>query len=769
MHYCRYGDRMNRYIQFVIKSPILILAMIAAVTIVLATGVPRLKFDNSIDVMMPKEDREYIYYNTIVETYGNIGKFIIIDTTADNVWTPAFFRELNDLVTDLEEYGDFDREREEARLKRFDGIASRGKIALPALLKELSNDPPFRRATARKAAHLFNDAVALTPRQLRHLSRDLKRSFHLKEKTYIDGVFSVITAKDISGKDDILQAVDLVGVDDDNRRILPEDMADFNDLKKKLESNPAFDGALFARDPETGDISSFGLHLKLAKTSDTGQIAYEIWDIAGSYPGLNVTTQGIPIINKFMNDYMRNDLRTFLPLVLIVIIIVFFLNFRTLRGVVLPLSTLVLADTWIMGLMGYLGFNINMISVSLPTLMIAVGSSYSIHILNRYYIDIDRIHAMGKGKGILDSLSHISSTVILAAITTFFGFFSLVTNQIQGIREWGIASAIGVLFSVFIAMSIIPAVLELLPDTRRGRRGKGDIRPGLLHRFDPVGALIRAATSLATRHHRAVIVAYIAVMIVSIAGMTGIKVETSVLSYFKKDDYVRTSAVTIRDKYGGAFGMNILIDSGETNGVKDPLFLKQVDTIRAWLVSPANSELSITRTDAVTDVVKSMHKAMNNDQAGFYTIPDKRDTIMEYFEIYSGNDDDFDGRIDEFEAYIDPEYRTAMVFAKIGGKDNTLIGTDVLAEINRKVEEHLRTSLPKPYSFRITGEPKIIIALSNYVVRGQLMSVFFSLICVILMVVLLYKNLKAGIVSMFPIATAVTVNFGIMGWFGISL
>ncbi|MBN2079151.1 MAG: MMPL family transporter [Spirochaetes bacterium] len=758
---------MQRYIEFILKRPIPVLLAIAAITVLLGSGIPRLKFDNSIDVMMPKKDSEYLFYKKIIDIYGNIGKFIIIDTTSKNVWKPGFFIELDNLVTDIEEYKEYDGEREEERLKRFNEFTTRNAVTRRDLIAEFGDDPPFQRAISRKTEDILDHAGTIRPRRIKELSRDLVKSTRLKEKAYVDAVLSVITGKDISGKNDTLSAVDLIEVDESGRRILPKSRADFGTLKKRIEANPAFDGALYARDPGTGEISSFGVHIKLTRASDTGEIAYEIWDIARSYPRLHVTTQGIPIVNKFMNDYMRNDLETFLPIVLVVIIIIFFFNFRTLRGVVLPFSTLVLADIWIMGLMGYLGFNINMISVSLPTLMIAVGSSYSIHILNRYYLDRDRIAVLGKEKGLMVSISHIMTTVMLAAITTFFGFISLVTNQVQGIREWGIASAIGVIFSVFIAMTMIPAVLELIPDPQQGKGG-GTI-PGFLRRLSPVDTVIRCLSTLVIRHHRAVIAVFLLVLIISIAGLARIQVETSVLSYFRKDDYIRTSAVTIKEKYGGAFGMNILIDSGEDNGVKDPAFLKEIDAIREWLVSTDRKDIHITRTDAVTDLVKSMHKAMHNDRKEFYRIPEKRETIMEYFEIYSGDDDDFDGRIDEFEAYFDPAYRTAMVFAKIGSDESGLIGTRELAEINRKVEDYLRTALPKPYTFRITGEPKIIIALSNYVVMGQLLSVLFSLSCVILIVIMLYRNLRAGLVSIIPISTAVIANFGIMGWFGISL
>ena len=110
-----------------------------------------------------------------------------------------------------------------------------------------------------------------------------------------------------------------------------------------------------------------------------------------------------------------------MPLVFLVIIITFFLNFRTAGGVILPTLSIIMSILWTVGLMGYLNIPLTMVVNIMPTILVAVGSSYSIHILNQYFNDQQLIREVGKEKGLVSSMVHISVTVLLAALTTFIG------------------------------------------------------------------------------------------------------------------------------------------------------------------------------------------------------------------------------------------------------------------------------------------------------------------------------------------------------------
>ena len=760
---------MEKYIRFVIHRPGITLAILFLITILLAPGLTKLEFDNSVDVMMPKSDIRYVTNEHIKDVYGNIGKFIIISVTADHVLTHGFFTALAAMDADIEEYRSYNEERETRRLQLLRDTAIKGPLQKSEFLTLFPADPPFHRFINRYASRHLKDRDMIDAKAWDGVIRAFEATITLKQQEMVDEIISVLSARDINGKDDTLTAYDIVEKDDQGNLILPASTDDFNQFKKRLFHNPAYADSLYATDSKTGAISDLAVVVRLKNIKKDDIIGEEIWQIAFSYPELHPTLQGVPIINKFMNDYMTRDFKSFMPLVLLVVLMVFFMNFKSLRGVFLPLTALALADTWTMGLMGHMGVNITIVGVSLPSLMIAIGSSYAIHILNQYYIDFQMISEVGKQEGLKQSMGHISVTVFLAGFTTFLGFLSLQTNQVTGIREWGMFSAIGVIFAVIITTSLIPAGLVLLrhkegrlfktaSDRNKNKKGTTWIDP-----------LLRLFTYLSIRRYKTVGIVTVAVLAVSAAGITRLSVETDLLSYFKAKDYMRTSTTFIGQKYGGSVGLNILIDSGAENGVLSADYLKWVDDFGLWLVREDNKNLNIGKVYAFTDIIKTMHMAMNGDDPAFYKVPDSDMDILDYVELYDGNDGDGDGRIDDFESFVDGDFRKGLIFAKIWEKCGYVIGTGETREIENRIKAYLDKHLPVPYTYQITGEPTLLVALSDYVVHGQLSSLAFCLIAVGLIVVLLFKNWKSGLLALIPLSFAVTVNFGIMGWFGISL
>ncbi len=756
---------MGRYIDIILDRPIIVLVIMAVLTILLGSGITNLHFDSSPDVMMPKKDSRYLFNEEVKKVYGNVGKFIIMDLSGDNIWTKKYFQNMDNLVTDLEEYENFNKKREDERLLLFDQLVFKESISRSDFIKLFKQDPPFQRDIVRIMSKQFNGVEELDNIHMAKLGKLLVHSYELKKQSLIDSIVSPMTAKDISGENDTLEPVALVETDEKDRRILPETANDFNEYRKKLQKNPAFLNTIYSRDKTSGNITDFSIMVRLTNIKKEEDIANKIWDITSGYPDLNIIQMGVPVVNKFVNEYMRKDLRYLIPLMMFVMLVIFYLNFRSLRGVFLPFVALVITDVWVLGLMGHLGINITVIGVSLPTLMIAVGSSYSIHILNQYYIDFHDITRIGKRKGLGSSMFHISQTVLLAGLTTFIGFLSLQTNQVVGIREWGLFSAIGVLFAVFISITIIPAGLMLMAHKKSfivrkmfGSSNKTWIDP-----------LINLFITASTKHYGKVLAVTGAVLVLSIIGLLKIEVETSIMAYFKQDDYITVSNKAIGEKFGGSVGICILIDSGEVDGIMDPEYLIMIDEFRDWLVAEENRDLNVGRTIAFTDIIKSMHMAMNNDEAAFYKVPPTREEIMDYLEIFSGDDEDSDGRIDDFQSFVDQEFRTAMIFVKLWEKEGYSLGTGAIRHTQDRISEYLNKKLLETHSFRIAGEPTIFVALSDYVVNGQLNSLIFCLIAVSLVVVLLFKNWQAGFLSLIPMGVAVLINFGIMGWFGIAL
>ncbi|MFW5771471.1 MAG: efflux RND transporter permease subunit, partial [Spirochaetota bacterium] len=756
---------MAKYIDLVLKKPVLFIAVLLIMTVILGTGLGKLRFDSSVDAMMPKRDSEYLENQKLKEIYGNNGKFMIMGVSPGNLWNSETLEEINQLINDIDEYSQFNKEKEDKRLKSFRALTSRKSISLHELRKIYNDDRPYLRLILRKMNTLGIDDVHLTQSNLEDIFDELQKSYRLRKKEFVDTIISPLTMKDIVGEDDTLRAINLIPLDENGVRQIPKTREEIETFKENLTRNPAFDRGLYYRDNETGEITDFCLLVRFINVRDQDDITEELWNLTKSYHTLNITVQGIPIINHQINEYMQHDLETHLPLVLLVVVMIFFFNFRSFRGVVLPFVTLVMADLWVMGLMGHLGVPMTVMGISIPPLMIAVGSSYSIHILNQYYIDFDDISSQGKKRGLLLSMSHISVTVMLAGVTTFFGFMTLATNQVSAIQEWGIFSAVGVLFTILISTTIIPAMLVLMPHTMPKLLLKKDKRV----KKTLVDMIVQFVTWLSLKHSMKVIIVVVLLMIVSIAGMTRINVETSIIGYFKEKDYIISSLKEIGRKFGGAYGLNILINSEEMDGVKDPEYLKTLESLRTWLEAEENSHLNVGRTECFTDFIKRMHMAMNNGNQDYYAIPDTKETIWDYLEIYSGEDTNFDGRYDEFEPYVDTYFQTANIFARTWEKEGYRLGSNEFKIIQKDIKDHLEKTLPDKYTYEVTGEPAVMVRMSHYIVVGQIMSLVLCVIVVSLIIFLLFKNWKAGVVALIPMSTAVIINFGIMGWFGVSL
>ncbi|HUX20129.1 MAG TPA: MMPL family transporter, partial [Spirochaetia bacterium] len=159
-------------------------------------------------------------------------------------------------------------------------------------------------------------------------------------------------------------------------------------------------------------------------------------------------------------DYLLQDLPKLFLLAALVILIMYYVGFRAKRAVFLPLAVVTLGTVWCLGLMTLLGFQLTVVSIITPPLVLTLGSSYSIHILNQYYREAKQ--NPGQRTEIINSIDHVNRTIILAAATTVFGFLSLLPASMYQLREFGVATSFGILSCAVLSLFFFPAVLSHL-------------------------------------------------------------------------------------------------------------------------------------------------------------------------------------------------------------------------------------------------------------------------------------------------------------------
>ena len=756
---------MNAYIRFIIRRPIFTLAVFACITVIFASGMLNVGFDTTVEAFLPKQDPEYTFYNHVKEIYGDTDTYVIFAVSGDRLFCPETFRQLDHMLTDMEEYRQFDNSREIRRLQLLAGFLKKDTITGAELFGAFADDPVFTRFLLRNLKNRPKSDEEIGTRGMRRLYKQAAAAADLKQLELIDEIVSPFTAKDIIGENDTLETIDLIPKNADGGRILPASAEEFAGFKRMLERNPAFERGIYSRNPQTGEIQDFAVIVRFRPITHYDAIAREVLDISESYSELKIIPQGQPFIYIWINDYVQRDLFRLVALAMAVAIVVCFLNFGSIRGVVLPLACLGMASIWVLGLMGFLGVKITTIGMSIPPLMIVVGSCYSIHVLHQYYSDFDLISRRGKALGLLQSMHHIGYTVFLAGLTTLVSFLTVANHQLSGMREWGIFSAAGVFFAIIISISVIPASLALMPH----RKGFMTRRREAKDKKAIADWIIGWMTAGAVNHPKKVLAVVGILLVISIFGMFRIKIETEFLQNFKANDPIRTSEKVIGEKFGGRWGFNILIDSGCTDGVKSARYLNTLDRFRTWLEADENRELNVGRTDAFPDFIKTMHMAMNNDDRAYFTVPDNDMDIRDYLELYSDDDNNSDGRQDSFEPYVDRNFRNCNLLTRIYQKEDYLVGTFELKRIFNRISDYLEQTLPPDYTFRITGHPAMVITSAGYIADGQIRSLWQSWLVVGLAILILVRSLKAGLLALIPLSVAFIMNFGIMGLAGIRL
>jgi len=578
-----------------------------------------------------------------------------------------------------------------------------------------------------------------------------------------------ISGEDIMGTDEELSPRDLVEKNDDGERIFPVTDKDFEEYKKMLLGNPAYDSALYSLNGD-GEFNALAFNTTFKPQRShifMNEYFIDLYEKYSKGP-VRFTVGGVPMYTTYTKKYMQTDIKRLLPIVLAVLVVIFFLNFRLGRGVVIPFFSVIIGMIWTMGLMGFCGVPVTLIVNILPTLLIAVASSDSIHIFHQYLHDQKMIHEEGKKKGLILSMGHISQTVFLTSLTTFIGFLTLSTSQVVSLKHFGIFAAIGTVLAMVVTVTLVPAALSLMKLIPNSKSEKDKQR---VHKNMVIEKIVSLFSRLSTEHYRAVTLVMVILMGVFSYGLTKIKAEAAPLYNFKEKSHVYQSDVKINDLFHGTVPLNITIDSGEKNGVKNPEFLKFADDVRKWIVSDEGKNLyHHLETFAFTDIVKRMNKAMNSESPSSYSIPGKKQTVEEYLEIYSGEDRDSDGRVDTFEQFIDRDYRELNIVLRTGSYKGKLysstIGKAGVERIKKYMSQH---PLGRKYKWHVTGESLNFAVLGDLILHDQLNSVILTFILVVFLMSYLFRNWKAGAVSVIPLGASIIIVYGTMGYVGIPL
>ena len=524
---------------------------------------------------------------------------------------------------------------------------------------------------------------------------------------------------------------------------LEDGSSSLDEIRSRVLANPVYSGNLVSKDSKASALVVYFNEITDREYINGGtheQILKVIEDERGDH---EIFMTGTPYLKVAMLDMLVKDLTWIPPIITLVLAIILAISFRTLLGVIVPLVTVALGVVFTLGTITALGFSLSMISILVPPLLMILGLSYSVHVVSEYH-QLRRQNTSSNDV-VIDTLGHMTLPVLLTGLTTIAGFVALIANPIEAVKEFGIFSAIGVVYISILSVTFTPALMKALDFTQG--KWKSGTSAGVKKGFD---RFVEKVAMFDLKHSRLIFTGSAIIFLLALAGMTRIHVSTESITNFSSESDVRRGFEFVNEKLGGANPFYIVLEGNHSNAFKEPQNLHIMQELQAWL----EEQPEIGGTISIVDYLMLVNQAFHDNDPAFYSIPASKRLTTQLLFLSS---------TDDLERIVDSRYKTTTIVVS-----SKVIDSDDMSLLISRIRDHLE-ELPGQFIATVTGNPVLISETLADIIIGQARSIGLALIIVYGILSIMFMSQRVGFIALIPNVLPVAIYFGSLGFFGISL
>ena len=510
-----------------------------------------------------------------------------------------------------------------------------------------------------------------------------------------------------------------------------------NNAKKRSLEHKVVPNYLISKNSKSATIFGFIAH-NPNKPPDYEKITLAAEQLTKKYSdrvGLKFHFLGQPPLSHRFQKVSFDDLSTMAPLLMLLVALYLIYCFRTFVGVGIPTLIIILSLVSNCSLIGFLGLSINSLTFVLPSVLIAISIADSVHLLASFYDEFsktgDKIHSC------YYSLSKNLWPIFLTSISTMIGFFSLTTSEIKPVADLGLLAGLGTFQALVFSYLIVIPVLKIFSNEKTHQNVNSKILPE---------KSVRNYLAFIKKNRIAVISISLVLTLLSAFFAVRNEIDSNPYKYFSSDDKITKSNDFVLNNYGGVGGPEIIIDSGERDGIKSPEFLRKVDVFQDWL----ESQSDINKVVSIINIIKEMNQSLNQGDKTFYVIPKDRNLIAQELFLYTMSlpvGEDLNNRMDLEQRRI----RMTILWSK---QSSTLSLKGV--ELYEKKAKELGLNI------KTTGKSILFHRMNSYVVYTFFTSIAMALTLITLILIFIFKDLKLGLLSIIPNFVPVLFGAGLL-------
>lgn len=570
----------------------------------------------------------------------------------------------------------------------------------------------------------------------------------LKKSKDVDLVVSLNDLKKLE-KDTVNEKFVLSPFIDQSKTIDPEYLKKIQyDLFHNL---PFYEGLLFNK--ESGSIrSAIYINKELVNTAERKTFILENLipkiDKFEKTTGIDLRVSGMPYIRTINADNMKGEIGLFIGAALLTVSLIFFFFFRSFSATFMSICILIVGVVWSFGTLGLFHYKITILTAIIPPLIIVIGITNCIFLINKYQQEI-KLHN-NQAKALQRIISKIGVSTLMTNLTTAIGFATFMITGNDLLFEFGLVTSINVISVYLLTLLIVPIVYSFM-DLPKEKH--------LYHLSKTyISSLLNFVENTVKYKRKTIYIIYGLLLVFSVIGVSQMKVSGSLIGEMPKSASFFKDILFYEKEFNGVMPLEIMIDTKKKKGVMKASTLRKMDELQNTI-----SEIpELAKPVSIVNLVKYSKQAFYNGNPEYYDLPTSQEQafILSYAKNATKNSKD-----NLMKSYVDSTGQYARITTFM--KD---IGTDKMAKIEQKLHSKIDEIFPKDrFEVTITGKALVFQKGTSYLVNNLIESLIFAIAVIAILMLYLFRSFKMVMASVITNILPLCITSGLMGYFGIPL
>jgi predicted RND superfamily exporter protein len=454
------------------------------------------------------------------------------------------------------------------------------------------------------------------------------------------------------------------------------------------------------------------------------------------YPDIEFMVTGTVVFAQASAKATQQAMETTLPLAFLAMLLCLYLILRSVFFTALVVSVVAASIAIALGISVWLGIEFSPVVGMAPAMILTLAVADCVHVLSTY--QHERLAGQTRRPAVLESLRVNFQPVWLTSLTTAIGFAILNFSESQPFRALGNVVLIGVMAAFLLSVVLLPALIMLVPHRFRGGSGR-DYQP-----------MMESLANWVIRYSRPLLYGMGVAVVVLLACVPMNRINDVFNEYFDETFEVRRVNDFAMREMTGMHRIDYSLDSGESGGVMEPEFLRNLDKLVQWL----REQDHVVYVDAYSGVIKRLNRDMNQGREDHFRIPDSRELISQYNLLYEMSLPQGLG----LENQLDINKQHARVVVVLEN-----IGSHPVLDFNDRVEDWMQANLPDHMAAKGTGMDILFGRVTMRNIESMLVGVVVALISVSFLLVLALRSFRYGLLSLIPNLFPAGMAFGLWG------